>query len=453
MTNKDFSRPKKCAILGSNDTTDRGLCMIHKKELSGVGVHSLTLPDKRFKTAQLTVALLLPLCEDTVEPYALLPRVLIRGCAAYPDFTALNRRLNQLYGASVSGEVARIGETQALVLSAECTGDRYAINGEALTAACAELLLEMLFRPALENGMFRQEDVVTERRCLAEEIRAEINEKRWYARRQAERLLCPNEAYGIGRYGCAEKVEKLTPECLTEAWKTVLKTASVQLILQADRPLPEIETAFYEAFSAVGDRKPCKCETDICTVLPEFRRQVERMEVGQSKLVMGFRAGCAEPQQGVAAVRLMNALLGGTASSLLFRNVREKLSLCYYCSSIYDRMKGVLFIQSGVDEPNVERAEKEILLQLDAIRNGDFTDEDLEAARRSLVQSFEAVGDSQGAKAAWFVSQAVLDNPETPEQACAAVEAVTRDEVITAAKKVRYECAYLLAQKGSESDE
>ena len=427
--------------------------MIIKKELPGAGVHSLTLPDERFKTAQITVALLLPLHEDTVEQYALLSRVLIRSCAAYPDFTALNRRLNQLYGASVSGEVARIGETQALVLSAECTGDRYAIKGEALTAACAELLLEMVFRPVLENGVFREEDVLTERRCLAEEIRAEINEKRWYARRQAERLLCPNEAYGIGRYGCAQKVETLTPACLTEAWKTVLKTASVQLILQADRPLPEIETAFCEAFAAVEGRKPVACQTDTCTVLPDFRRQVERMEVGQSKLVMGFRTRCAEPQQGVAAVRLMNALLGGTASSLLFRNVREKLSLCYYCSSVYDRMKGVLFIQSGVDEPNVERAEKEILLQLDAIRNGAFTDEDLEAARRSLVQSFEAVGDSQGAKAAWFVSQAVLDDPETPEQARAAIETVTREEVMAAADKVTYECAYLLAQKGSESDE
>lgn len=424
-----------------------------ENRLLGAGVHSLTIPDERFKTSQLTVALLMPLQKETVETYALLPRLLIRGCAAYPDFTALHRRLNQLYGAAVTGDVARIGETQALILTAECTSDRYAISGEQLTAACGELLCEMLFRPALENGMFRAEDVETERRCLAEEVRAEINEKRWYARRRAERLLCPDEAYGIGRYGDAAVIESLTPEAVTAAWKRVLQEASVQLILQSDCALPDVEQALCREFAAVSGRKPTACHTDTATCLPEFRRQVERMEVGQSKMVLGFRAGCAEPEAGVNATRLMNALLGGTATSLLFKNVREKLSLCYYCSSAYDRIKGVLFVQSGVDEANAERAEVEILAQLEAIRRGEFTDEELEAARRSVVQSFEAVNDSQSARSAWYVSQAALVQPASPEQTRDAIQAVTRDEVIAAAKRVRYECAYLLAQKGGAADE
>lgn len=419
--------------------------------LLGEGVHSLLIPDARFKTSQLTVALLMPLSKETVEEYALLPRLLIRGCAAYPNFTALHRRLNQLYGAAVTGDVARIGETQALIFTAECTSDRYAINGESLTAACAELLCEMLFRPALTNGVFRFEDVETERRCLAEEVRAEINEKRWYARRQAERLLCPEEAYGIGRYGSADVIESLTPEAVTAAWQRVLREASVQLILQSDRELPEVEAALCREFSAIRDRKPLACYTQTDVQLP-FRRQVERMEVGQSKLVMGFRACCAEPKDGVNAVRLMNALLGGTATSLLFKNVREKLSLCYYCSSIYDRIKGVLFVQSGVEEKNAERAETEILAQLDAIRQGAFTDEDLEAARRSIVQSFEAVNDSQSARCAWYVSQAALEHPTAPEKTRELIQTVTREEVINAARHVQYECAYLLAQKGGEAD-
>ena len=165
------------------------------------GVESLTLPDARFKTAQITVGLFLPLSRDTVEEYAILPRLLTRACAAYPDFTTLNRRLNELYGASVTGQTMRVGEAQLLLLTAEATADRYALHGEAVTASCAQLLCEMLFRPALENGAFRREDVETERRCLAEDVRAQINDKRWYARRRAEELLCPDDAYGIGQFG------------------------------------------------------------------------------------------------------------------------------------------------------------------------------------------------------------------------------------------------------------
>lgn len=424
-----------------------------ENRLLGKGMYSLLIPDTRFKTSQLTVALLMPLSKETVEEYALLPRLLVRGCAAYPDFTALHRRLNQLYGAAVTGDVARMGEKQALVFTAECTSDRYAISGEQLTAACAQLLCDMLFRPALINGLFRAEDVETERRCLAEEVRAEINEKRSYARRQAERLLCPHEAYGIGRYGSADVIESLTPKTVTAAWQRVLQQASVQLILQSDRDLPDVEAALCREFAAVSGRTPVVCRTDTGTRLPDFRRQVERMEVGQSKLVLGFRAGCAEPDAGVNAVRVMNALLGGTATSLLFKNVREKLSLCYYCSSVYDRIKGVLFVQSGVDEKNAERAEIAILAQLDAIRRGDFTDEELEAARRSIAQSFEAVDDSQGARAAWYVSQAAHENPATPAETREAIQAVTREEVVAAAERVQYECVYLLAQKGETADE
>ncbi len=411
------------------------------------GVQSLLLPDTRFKTAQITVGLFLPLCRETVEEYAILPRLLTRACASYPDFTALNRRLNELYGAAVTGQVMRIGEAQGLLLTAECTDDRYAIHGERITAACAELLCDMLFSPALENGLFRAEDVETERRCLAEDVRAQINDKRWYARRRAEEVLCPDEAYGIGAYGRADVIETLTPERVTAAWKRLLRGATVRLILQGSGPMPQVEEAFRRGFSALADRAPLACVTDTKTHLPALRRETERMEINQSKLVMGFRTDCAEPDADVGAMRLMNAVLGGTPSSLLFRNVREKLSLCYYCSSAYDRMKGILLVQSGVDEANAARAEEEILRQVQALANGEFTDEDLESARRLVLQSFEAVGDSQSALAGWYISQTLLEDQRTPQEVRSELAVVRREDIVRAARKLRLECVYLLAQE------
>ncbi len=412
------------------------------------GVESLTLPDTRFKTAQITVGLFLPLSRDTVEEYAILPRVLTRACAAYPDFTALNRRLNELYGAAVTGQVMRVGEAQVLLLTAETTADRYALNGEEVTASCARLLCDMLFRPALENGVFRREDVEMERRCLAEDVRAQINDKRWYARRRAEELLCSDEAYGIGQFGSAEVIEQLTPERVTAAWQRMLRHATVRLILQDSGAMPQVEEAFRVGFSAVQGRQPLPCVTDTVTHLPKLRRHTERMAINQSKLVLGFRTGCAEPDEDVTATRLMNAVLGGTPSSLLFRNVREKLSLCYYCSSAYDRMKGLLLVQSGVDEANAARAEAEILRQVEALASGEFTDEDLEAARRCVIQSFESVNDSQSALAAWYITQTLLPRQSQPEEIRQALQAVDREAVIRAAGRLRCECVYLLAQEG-----
>ncbi|MBQ6830843.1 MAG: insulinase family protein [Clostridia bacterium] len=414
-------------------------------------VRCLTLPDARFKTARITVGLFMPLTKDTVEEQAILPFLLTRACAKYPDFTALQRHLNRLYGAAVSGDVARVGETQALVLTAECTADRYALHGETVAADCAALLCEMLFAPALENGVFRAQDVEIEKRCLAQTVAAQVNEKQWYAQCQAEKLLCPDEAYSIGRYGEGSRIEALTPEQVTAAWKRVLREATVQILVQDEGELPAVEEAFRRGFAAVEGRAPVPCET-VKLAKRDAVRRTERMDVNQCKLVMGFATGCAGKDAAVPAMRLACALLGGTATSLLMRNVREKLSLCYYCSSQYDRLKGVIFVKSGVEEANAARTEQEILRQVACVANGEFTDAQLEETRRAMCQAFEGVGDAGAAIGAWYVAQGLSDTPETPEETKRKIEAVTREQVIEAAKQWQLGCVYLLAPKGGVTD-
>ena len=416
------------------------------------GVRCVTLSDGRFKTARLSVALFVPLCAETVEEYALLPALLTRACEKYPDFTALQQRLSRLYGAAITGDVARVGEVQALVLTAECTADRFAIGGEPLTAQCAELLCDMLFSPAMEDGQFRESDVLTERRCLADAVRAQINEKQWYAKCQAERLLCDGEAYSIGRYGEVARIEALTPSQMTAAWRRLLREATVQITIQDERELPAVEDAFRRGFSAVDGRAPLPCVT-AKTAVSSLRRRTDRMEVNQCKLVMGFTTPCAGEDAGVSAARLMCTLLGGTATSLLMKHVREELSLCYYCSSQYDRLKGVMFVQSGVDEQHAARTEQEILKQIDRIRAGAFTDSELEDARRVMLQAFEGVGDSQTGIGAWYIAQGLTPNFRTPADTAAQIAAVTREQVIAAAQGVALGCVYLLAPKGGNDGE
>ena len=414
------------------------------------GAGLLALADGRFKTARLTAALLLPLDKASASEYAILPYLLRRSCEAYPSFTALKRRLNELYGARIFAEVTRLGECQALVLHAVSIDDSFALHGEEVASACADLLCSMLFRPALENGVFPAEDVEQEKRCLIEQIQSEINEKRLYARRRCEELLCEGEPYAVDRYGSVDGVRALTPDGVTEAWKRALSRAQIRLISQGSAPSGKIGDAFRQGLSALEGRAPAPCPAPIVRRADTVREQTERMDVGQAKLVLGLRTGIAEPDGGVPAMRLANALLGGTPHSLLFRNVREKLSLCYYCQSSYDRLKGVMLIDSGVEERNAHQAKEEILRQLDAVRAGDFTDEDLESARLSLVNQFLTVGDRQASAASWYLGQGLAPSLSTPEEAAAAIRAVTREQVAAAAQGVSLGAAYLLAGKEAE---
>lgn len=409
------------------------------------GAEFLSLPDTRFKTARLSTALLLPLKEETASSNAILPFLLRRSCAEYPSFASMQRHLNELYGARVMADVSRIGESQALIVTAVSIDDRFALHQEKIAARCAELLRMMLLEPVLADGAFPRGDVEQEKRCLTELIQSEINEKRLYARRRCEQLLCEGEGYAVNRYGSIDGVSALTPGSLTEAWRQMLNTAQVRLIYQGAGDPQPIISAFQKGFGSLASRIPVKNESQISSQPQPLREVTERMDLKQAKMVIGLRTAIAGQHPAVPAMRLMNALLGATPHSLLFRNVREKLSLCYYCSSSYDRPKGVMLIDSGVEESNAVRAKEEILRQLDAVKNGNFTDEDLESARLSIVNQFQTIGDLQSTLADWYLGQSLDGTLTAPDKAAGDVKAVTRGQVIEAAQSVTPGIVYLLA--------
>lgn len=418
------------------------------------GIRLIALPDAegRFKTASLTVQLLLPLAADTASEQAILPFLLRRGCRAYPDFAAMKQELNRLYGAQVTASVGRVGEAQALYLQVVCLDDRFALSGEAVAAQCAALLRGMLFEPALENGVFRAADIEEERRCLIESIRAEINNKRRYARTRCEQLLCEGEAFAVSESGTVEGAEALTAEQITAAWRRVLSTAQVQLVYQGSGNGEEVVAPFVEGFAAI-ERCPVTLSVERRAHSGAVREQEELMAVAQSKMVMGLRCAASAEEQDTPALRMANALFGGTAFAMLFRTVREQLSLCYYCSSSLDRIKGIGLIDSGVEADKIPAARAEILRQFDLLKAGEFSDADLEDTRRFLISQYRTVEDLQGSLAGWYTGQATADTVQTPEEAAADIAAVTRERVIAAANTLELACEYRLMPNGEAAEE
>ncbi len=414
-------------------------------------VRVIAIPDtaERFKTAQLTVQLLVPLSEESAAANALVPFLLRRACRTFPDFPALKRELDRLYGARLTAAVRRVGEAQALYLQMTCLDDRFALNGEAVATQCAALLCEMLFRPVLENGTFRHDDMEEERRCLLETIRAEINNKRGYARTRCTELLCEGEPYAVRASGTEAAVAALTAADVTAAWERVLRTARVQILYHGNGDGHAVAAPFVDGFRAI-DRTPCDLTVTRRTTVDTRRDGEELMAVAQGKMVLGF-VNTADTVD-VPANRMANALFGGTAFAMLFRTVREKLSLCYYCMSSFDRLKGVGMIDSGVEADKLPVARAEIERQLALLKAGEFTDEDLENTRRYLVSQYRTVGDLQSTLIGWYDGQALEDVLQTPEEAADALLTVTREQVTAAAKAWEIACEFRLLPNGEAEE-
>lgn len=408
--------------------------------------HDMTLvhlPGDHYRTGRLSAIMSVPLAESTAAGYAILPGLLTHSSRRYPTLAAIIERLDELYGASVQTRVERVGQWQLLTFSVGFLHSRYTFDGEELADDCTALLLDMLFDPLLTEGVFTETDFLREQRCLIERLQSEINNKRLYARQQCENLLCPDEPYSVNPGGTLDTVRALTPTTAAAAREKLLSCARVHWIYQGDELPKSLIRSIEERFAALPFRRAVQPTVDNTYVMKESEK-TEEMSLRQAKLVLGFRIAAAEPDGAVMAARLMNTLWGGCPSSLLFRHVREEQSLCYYCSSSYDRFQGVILVDSGVEAADAERTREEVLKQLDAIREGNFTDDELEAARRALVQRFTAMDETPVDREIWTAGQTLYDRYTTPEQAISELLAVTREDVCRVAKLVHFDSTYLL---------
>lgn len=413
----------------------------------GDGISFSVLQDPKFKHNRLSVHLVVPLDKGTVTQYAIVPFLLRKGCKSCPDFTKLNCELDSLYGAALTAGVSKIGANQILTLSISAVDDRFALDREPLVQRCAELLRDLLTEPLIENGAFPERDTELERQYLIDTIQAEINDKRSYAVTRCRQEMDGDDPVALRKYGTIEEAEKITAQSAAKAYRELMERAAIEIIFCGSGDASPASAVFRKAFA--GLRRDAVSFASVRGKAPAGapRETTERMEVAQSKLVLGFRTGEKKDARETAAARLMCALYGGTPSSKLFMNVRERLSLCYYCAARYERASGILMVDSGVEEKNIEKAREEIQVQLDEIQNGRFEDETLRNTKLQLVNSLRAVGDSLSALEDWYLFRIVTGELYSPEEDAELLTSVTREEVVAAAEKTALDTVYLLTSK------
>lgn len=402
-----------------------------------------SLMDPRFKTMRVSIDMLVPLTQKTAAAYALLPSLVSRATRQYPDYTALNRRLSELYGASLNSCVRKFGSWQSIGLSVSGIANRYAFGGEDMLEELSALLFSVLFSPLRDaDGLFPEEGFLQEQRQLLEMKDAEYNDKMTYAHQRCEEILFSGQQAGINRCGSRQDIEALRREDLPAQWENLLKSARFEIFTLGDcTPDPGL---FQEKFAGLGT--PHTLGSVPYTAQDGVRRETEEQPLSQSKLSMAFRLD-AKPEERML-FQLMSAVLGGTPSSKLFQNVREKMSLCYYCSSSFSSASNALFVESGVETANLEKTEEAVLGQLAALQRGDVTEEELTFAKLALSNALHSVGDSLGAVENWYLSRAFDDPGQSPDMAARQLMGYTREEVIEAANRLRLNTVYRL--KGSE---
>lgn len=416
---------------------------MERKQLAP-GVYLTALDAQKFNRCRITVHLRFPAKREYATNTALLPLVLERGYAACPDMTALSRRLAALYGADLGVDLGVAGIDR--VLTADICGikDEFALKGENLTAEYCGIVLGTIFDPYLVDDAFDPEAVRIEKETMTRRLQAEYNNKRLYCVRQARRKFFGDSPAGTELGGYLADLPAVTPQTLKAEYDRILQSAVIDVMVQG-ADADSVAALVQERLAGIR-RTPCAYAAPVAMPRAETQRYSEEIPgLTQAKLCMLFTTGDAAVQPTIHQLRMAMGLFGGTSTSRLFRNVREKQSLCYYCASTAVRSTGVMMVDSGVEPGGEERAEQAILKEWEALKNGPITAGELEDTRRALLSGMESLGDSLAALESWYYGQIARGEPLTdPETARAAVRAVTAEEVRAILQGYSYSVRYIV---------
>ena len=412
------------------------------------GVEGLFISNHRFNTTSVSFNFYLPMQKSTVADNALLPFILTSCSKDYPDFTALNLKLNKLYGARLDSSCEKYGDCQLLRMTISVIDDSFSFDSDSLCLQASELLLNLVFGPNTANGEFMEKDVAREKRKAIEHIKSEMAEKRIYAKNRMLSEMFAGTPYGIAKCGTISDVEKITGETLYNAWKNMLETAFVRVHVVGkavpQRLFENVKEKFEEVTRHnITNPKICMPAAKNAKVNTVF----EKMDVKQGKIVMGFSSDMYGDDDASLPLLVMCDIFGGGPYSRLFTNVREKQSLCYYCSASSVRYKGLLTVDSGVETENAQKAIDEILHQLEIMKNGEFEDGEFESSIKSICDSMKTYYDSQNSLDLWYALKVNNNSLYSPEDIIEKIKCITKEDVIYAARGVNLHTVYKLLPK------
>ena len=381
-----------------------------------------------FKTNLYAIFLTVPMNKENVTINSLVPAVLRRGTKKYPNQLEINKKLEEMYGASFNCGVDKMGDYQVLKFYMEVLSNKYLPEKQ----NAVEFLKELVFNPLVENDGFNKEYVEQEKENIKKIIESRQDNKAKYALDRCIEEMFEGEIYGIYKFGKVEDLSKIKEKNLYEQYKKLIKEARIDCF-SCGEEVEKIELPIER-----NKQDEFKCELEKHNI--KNKEIKEPMDVTQGKLIIGLQV----PEGPKNVISVYNTILGGGANSKLFQNVREKASLAYSASSSYIRRKNVIFIKTGIETANYDKAVEIIKQQLEDMKNGNITDDEFNSAKQLIIANLNLIPESQEDLIAYYFDQKLYDENLSLEDYIKSIEKVTKQDVINLAKDVKLDTIYFL---------
>lgn len=410
----------------------------------GIRLHKIKT--NKYKTNLMSVFLTSKLSRDDITKKALILTVLRRGTNNLKTQEEISKKLEELYGASFDCGIDKLGDKHVLKFYVESLNEQYLYQKEDILSQSLNILFDIVFNPLLENGVFKQEYIDEEKQNLRIIIEGQKDNKAAYATQRCIEEMYKEKPYGLYKYGYVEDLEKIDSKNLYEAYLDLIKSCKIDIFVSGDFDEKTLEEKV-KSNQQISKLEPRKVEyldeESESSNTQEENIVRENMQISQGKLNIGLDV----LSDNKSAVSVYNAILGGGANSKLFQNVREKASLAYSAGSIYIKPKSKIIIKTGIEHKNYEKALQIIKEQIDDMKNGKFSDEDIQHAKELIIASFKAMQDEQDSEISFYFGREIQKESKDIDKQIKEVSEVTKQNIVDVANKIKINTIFFLTRE------
>ena len=410
----------------------------------GIRLHKIKT--NKYKTNLMSVFLTSKLSRDDITKKALILTVLRRGTNNLKTQEEISKKLEELYGASFDCGIDKLGDKHVLKFYVESLNEQYLYQKEDILNQSLNILFDIVFNPLLENGVFKQEYIDEEKQKLRIIIEGQKDNKAAYATQRCIEEMYKEKPYGLYKYGYVEDLEKIDSKNLYEAYLDLIKTCKIDIFVSGDFDEKTLEEKV-KSNQQISKLEPRKVEyldeESESSNTQEENVVRENMQISQGKLNIGLDV----LSDNKSAVSVYNAILGGGANSKLFQNVREKASLAYSAGSIYIKPKSKIIIKTGIEHKNYDKALQIIKEQIDDMKNGKFSDEDIQHAKELIIASFKAMQDEQDSEISFYFGREIQKESKDIDKQIKEVSEVTKQNIVDVANKIKINTIFFLTRE------
>lgn len=419
--------------------------MSYKKENIKSGVCLHTIETDKFKTNLFALMLTTKINKQNATKNALVSLILRRGTKNLQSQEEISKKLEDMYGANFDCGIDKIGDNHVIKFYLESLNDNYLPEKDNNFEKSLETILEIVFNPQVENNKFKEEYFKLEKEKLKQIIEGKKDNKSVYAFNRCIEEMYKDKPFGIYKFGTLEELEKITNEELYNYYQELIKTCKIDIFVSGDiKENIKEKVEENENIRKLQEREADYIKDSMQSNFVDKENIVEeKLDITQGKLVIGIDLK-QEDENSKNIALVYNGILGGTANSKLFQNVREKASLAYTASSNYLRQKANIFIRCGIEIGNYEKALKIIKEQLEDMKNGNFTEEEIQNTKQCVISTVQGIPDEQDTEITYYFGQELTGTQNSIDEYIQNIKSVTKEQIIDLANTVKINTIYFL---------